>query len=940
MADDDQQQQERPAEQGTEDTETAAAAAVSPPLSRKHKILYLIILGQLACVTSFTIFILHLQRRVGQARQRRAQEARKSMSRRNNSHNASKTIHPSSPSLRSQLHTHRTRHADYQNIGQVYWNRAASLLLADWDPTVATISNDNGAIMTTSKRNATCLGLDALIRSAEAGHADAQYVLANAYASGMWPVTSECNPLHEEYQTTINQTRLTVQETWVDPTSHQQQKAWILWQMAAIGGHAEASMTLAHRQVLLSSTASSSKHHNTDCQRQLPYYHAAASVIMDELETDLHSRGKVTPSMDKHMLYQVHLFGDKSKLDPHNKPDESQDALQYYHVRAMDSTNAASASAAYTLAHLYHYGLRGVPQNLTKSLHYYELAANMGHWEAAGQAGELYLWGIGTQQDPYQAYKYFQMGMPVGLDGCRRKLELKLKEGSKKKDGTEEKIYLCDSNCLNGMGLLRLLGLPLVVERNVESAMAHIQLAKEQGNKDASYNLAMMKLGWKTHFRSLDELVELDKDGQSSAKDAKTVFPATTDDAEVPYLTQPDVQSVLTDLTSAAGSNHIQAKYRLASMYATGVKAPNRGHMLQVVRQDCDRALKNFKWIVENASPQRAKRLRKAYKQYMAGDTAGSLRNYLAAAEAGSDLAQLNAAFLLEQGECLSLNRVDCARASVRLWKAAADKGNAEASLRVGDFYYYGRLRESHEGVVGPFGWVQYVLYPERFLPKLWSYLRSLLDEVMKDYTSESEPPSQQCAVENADGTCEASFEDADSAASTESHEVHSLQRDLEMAAQYYRIAAERSASSPRANFNLAFLYEWGLGVKQDFHLAKRHYDLAVAGHGVHEAGLPVTIALVGLSLHMNALKLFISMEEWWKGYSQSKMADKEVGDDDDLAPSVAESSTAGRPVPGGIRPRTKTDVFLEHLLTWESLVILILTIILSILLRHRRTRR
>jgi hypothetical protein len=39
---------------------------------------------------------------------------------------------------------------------------------------------------------------------------------------------------------------------------------------------------------------------------------------------------------------------------------------------------------------------------------------------------------------------------------------------------------------------------------------------------------------------------------------------------------------------------------------------------------------------------------------------------------------------------------------------------------------------------------------------------------------------------------------------------------DMEKAAIYYRLALDK-AKSARANFNLGYMHEWGLGLKQDF---------------------------------------------------------------------------------------------------------------------------
>jgi SEL1 protein len=69
-------------------------------------------------------------------------------------------------------------------------------------------------------------------------------------------------------------------------------------------------------------------------------------------------------------------------------------------------------------------------------------------------------------------------------------------------------------------------------------------------------------------------------------------------------------------------------------------------------------------------------------------------------------------------------------------------------------------------------------------------------------------------------------------------HERH------ERAAGYYRSAADTQVSA-LAMWNLGWMYENGVGVQQDFHLAKRYYDVALETN--QEAYLPVTLALLRL---------------------------------------------------------------------------------------------
>lgn len=70
--------------------------------------------------------------------------------------------------------------------------------------------------------------------------------------------------------------------------------------------------------------------------------------------------------------------------------------------------------------------------------------------------------------------------------------------------------------------------------------------------------------------------------------------------------------------------------------------------------------------------------------------------------------------------------------------------------------------------------------------------------------------------------------------------------KDNEKAAACYQAAAEYQQSA-LALWNLGWMHENGLGVEQDFHLAKRFYDLALTTNT--EAYLPVTLALCRLRL-------------------------------------------------------------------------------------------
>lgn len=69
---------------------------------------------------------------------------------------------------------------------------------------------------------------------------------------------------------------------------------------------------------------------------------------------------------------------------------------------------------------------------------------------------------------------------------------------------------------------------------------------------------------------------------------------------------------------------------------------------------------------------------------------------------------------------------------------------------------------------------------------------------------------------------------------------------DTEKAAACYTAACEYHQSA-QALYNLAWMHENGVGLTQDFHLAKRYYDLALETN--EEAYLPVTLSLFKLRL-------------------------------------------------------------------------------------------
>ncbi|KAF1954480.1 HCP-like protein [Byssothecium circinans] len=164
---------------------------------------------------------------------------------------------------------------------------------------------------------------------------------------------------------------------------------------------------------------------------------------------------------------------------------------------------------------------------------------------------------------------------------------------------------------------------------------------------------------------------------------------------------------------------------------------------------------------------------------------------------------------------------------------------------------------------------------------------------------------------------------------------------DEEKAAAAYQAAADTMASA-QAMWNLGWMHENGIGVEQDFHLAKRHYDLALETNP-REAYLPVVLALYKLRLrswwntvtHGNiksiqdepVVKKQWTLSEWLADFLEAELeAWNDLNPEDDWDDSL---------MPGG---DTDYDDIDSEIL--ESLVILGLTGALAFLIYYRGQRQ
>ncbi|KAL2607406.1 hypothetical protein R1flu_025979 [Riccia fluitans] len=206
----------------------------------------------------------------------------------------------------------------------------------------------------------------------------------------------------------------------------------------------------------------------------------------------------------------------------------------------------------------------------------------------------------------------------------------------------------------NGIGWLYAKGLGME-KKNFTKAKEYFKKAADANDPDGIYNLGIL------YLRGLG----LQKD---------------VDEARRHFLLAANVSKL----------RHPKALYQLAKMYQKGIGA----------KMDPAFAVELYKIVAERGPW--GSLLKWALECYVNRDIGKALLFYSRAAELGYEVAQSNAAWILDKyynedvcigahGICTDAERHQRAHA---LWRYASEQGNQHAALLIGDAYYYGRGTE------------------------------------------------------------------------------------------------------------------------------------------------------------------------------------------------------------------------------------------------------
>jgi len=324
-------------------------------------------------------------------------------------------------------------------------------------------------------------------------------------------------------------------------------------------------------------------------------------------------------------------------------------------------------------------------------------------------------------------------------------------------------------------------------------------------------------------------------------------------------------------------TGNIVASYKLAHFYLGG----------EIIAEQCVFAASLYKSIAERASYY-DELFEEAKLDLRRRDYNAALLKYIILSEQGYEMAQSNAAYLIDEGlasvNSIFYNEQNPYSIALIYWKRSANQMNPDARVKVGDYYFYG-------------------LGTDEFIDEEVSENgeSSSDDDTENDDNDNGDEKEEEEERENEkenkkDNKHETGTTEMDE---TTRHEIkNSMLRfsqkiagrlygkqgtpDYSIAFSYYQAAADNEKSS-LAMWNLAFMYEYGIGVKKDLFLAKRYYDRSLEINPF--ASLPVKLALSKLhfkvQLHNLKCRLSHHKDEMINFKEDKEGTDNKVNFDD-----------------------------------------------------------
>nr|XP_033807694.1 protein sel-1 homolog 1 isoform X2 [Geotrypetes seraphini] len=359
------------------------------------------------------------------------------------------------------------------------------------------------------------------------------------------------------------------------------------------------------------------------------------------------------------------------------------------------------------LGFLYSSGL-GINSSQAKALVYYTFGALGGNLLAHMILGYRYWAGIGVLQSCESALTHYrlvanQVASDISLTGGTVIQRIRLADelenpgvsgGMLEEDLIQYYQFLAEKGDVQaqvGLGQLHLHG-GRGVEQNHQRAFEYFNQAADAGNPHAMAFLGKMySEGSDTIPQSNETALKYFKKAADMNHDlALKHFQKAAEQGWVDGQLQlgsmyyngigvkRDYKQALKYFNLASQGGHILAFYNLAQMHATGTG----------VGRSCHNAVELFKNVCERG--RWSERLMSAYSNYKKGNSNAAVVQYLLLAEQGYEVAQSNAAFILDQREASIIGENETYPRALLHWNRAASQGYMVARIKLGDYHFYG----------------------------------------------------------------------------------------------------------------------------------------------------------------------------------------------------------------------------------------------------------
>eukprot|EP00941_MAST-03F_sp_MAST-3F-sp1_P005407 g5407.t1 len=544
-------------------------------------------------------------------------------------------------------------------------------------------------------------------------------------------------------------------------------------------------------------------------------------------------------------------------------------AIAQYHVAAMSGHQASQMALGYR----YLYGV-GVPKDCSQAVIYYELAANgiiLSTDFNLFTSNSLYKHSKLYEEDfskrryekatETELMQYYQFSAEAGNADAQLFLAQRMYSRNESTRNLIEALRLFREASENENGSVS-------VRMEAKAALAHM-LMHGHGVENGRKNHQAAKLLWKESagydIASAHNGLGVLYMNEGDYKNARSAFVRAIELNSVEALynlglmhlrgfsvtennrtSESSFPAALHYLTLAAQRGHIPSMWKVAHMHLHGIGT----------NKSCSTAVHLYRTVAERGG-NGWQLQHEAKNEFANGKVERAAALYSRAAEQGYVEAQMNAGWLFDNMEKLrnqhdgfmhhiqkqirkligynyvyidkkmdSQNRKiyklqETNQRAERLYSSAAKQGNVRAVLALGDWYYYQGMSDfdSSSNIVqnsSPLFGIRWILHGVQL------FFQNFLPSIEKPTLSVHQTAALKAAVSQ------------------------------------YRAASK--AGVAQAQFNLGFCYHFGIGVKKDFHLAKRFYDQALEMDS--RSWAPTSIALATLRIHMHSHPLVRQLQQ------------------------------------------------------------------------------